>query len=305
MIISIPIVTQVVSTTVVESLPIYDEHATYADKALVQYDPLGGTDYAIYGVFNETQPHAHHTFVYYSETAPNAVTDGMNYSQATEGYQMEYVLLGEGKFDTIALGRLMADSVSIEFIDPTGKVLFSLADYPIDNRIDKYNRHAGVETSEIFYCPMDMPHGSTIKLILKRPDEMTTLGTTLLGLSIEAGLHHLLMDDALHDRSPTEEDQWGHILYHRGTIVNEHIGTVDVPHQDKKMIIRMMRSIGGEEVIINSASTKHNKKPTEIENDTEPIKMIGRLKDFKFKTRVKNKRLDDYSVYTIKVREII
>ncbi|MCD6432685.1 MAG: hypothetical protein J7L21_01455, partial [Sulfurimonas sp.] len=228
MLISVPIQTQVISTNVVESLPIYDEHATYVDKDLVQYDPRGGTDYAIYGVFNQTQPHSHHTFVYYSETAPNAVTDGKNYSKATASYQMEYEVLGEGKFDTIAIGHVIADTISIEFIDPTGKVIYSVIDRVVDNRIDDKGRHPPLPVTEIFYCPVDMPHGSTVKVTLKMPGDTVVAGTLLLGLSVDSGFTHLVFENRFHDYSPTEEDQWGNITYIEGVKVNIHNGTVDI-----------------------------------------------------------------------------
>ena len=48
MIISIPVETSVVNTNVTDDREIYDPTKTYADKTLLQYDPDGGLNYAIY-----------------------------------------------------------------------------------------------------------------------------------------------------------------------------------------------------------------------------------------------------------------
>lgn len=302
MLISIPVDTNVVTTNVSDTTPIYDNTATYTDKDLVQYDPYGSTDYKIYGVFNVDSAH---TFVYYSETAPNAVVDGKNYSNATADNTMTYTVIGTGLFDTIALGGLVGDTVSVYFKDLLGNTIYSIIDRVITNEIDDNGRHAVQPVTEVLYCPVDMAHGSTVEIEIERSGNLVELGTVLLGLSLEAGFTNLVFQNKFIDYSPTETDQWGNTVYIEGLKVNVHTGTVDIAISDYDYMNRTMLAVGGAEVILNGYGVKNNTKPINSDGHFYATMMIGRMKNFSLSTKLDNKRLGELATYKIELEEVV
>jgi len=307
MLVSIPIITKVVDTNVTDDTQIYDSSKTYEDKELVLYDPTGGLNYDIYGVFTDSKvtPAApHHSFVYYSKATPYKPIDGKMYSKATKDGLMTYTVIGEGSFDTLALGGILGDSVTAIFKDPKGHVLFSVIDHKIDNNIDIKGRHKHKAVTEVIYSTVDMPHGSTVEITIKSSD-VVELGIVLLALSVDAGFTHLAFTNKFKDYSPTETDQWGNVVYKEGLKVNVHTGTVDIPIGNYDYMNRTMLAIGGKTVIINGYGEKFNDEPTQAKGHFYGTMMIGRMKNFTLNTNVIDKRMSEYATYKIEVEEIV
>ncbi len=302
MLISIPISTSIVETNVVDETPIYDVGATYEDGDLVQYDPNGGSDYSIYGVFNVN---SEHNLVYYSATAPNAPIDEKNYSVATAANVMTYTLIGTSTFDTLGVGHVIGDTISVYFKDPAGNTIYSIINREIDNKIDEDGRHPIQPVTEVLYAPQDMQHGSTVEIIIVRDTEIVEVGSLYLGLSVNAGFTNLIFDNSFIDLSPTEQDQWGNVFYKDGAKMAIHNGTVDLPISDYDYMNRTMLAIGGNTVILNGYGLKHNDKPDNKDGHFYATMMIGRMKNFSLKTTLIDKRLGEMAQYKIRLEEIV
>lgn len=307
MLISIPTPLEVVETNVTDTREIYDSAQEYQDKDLVQYDPDGNDYLRIYGVFNEKDEAdvGYHRFVYYSETAPNAVNDGKNYSKAVMTDEIYYELSVDGNFDTIALGKVLADTISLDFLDEEGVLVFEVSDLPIDNKIDELGVHPNEPVTIILYCPNYIKQGGRVRVVLKHLENDVSVGTIMSGLSVKAGFTHLVLTSKFKDFSPTEQDQWGNVLYLDGTKVNIHTGTVDLPVTNYDYMNRIMRAIGGKEVIINGYGVKHNTIPGNKEGVFHATNMIGRIKSFSLSTKMVDKRLGHLAQYKITVEEIV
>lgn len=306
MLISVPTVASVVSTNVTDATPLYDPAATYIDKDLVQYDDTINGEFEIFGVFNDdTLPDPHHRLVYYSATAPNAVVDGKNYSIASGFDVIEYEIISNGKFDTVAFGGLIGEFLNVEFLDVDGNVVYTIVDREINNQIDILGRHPYKPTTEVLYCPVDIERGGKVKITIRNSDEEVEVGTILTGLSVQAGFTNLLFQNKFKDFSPTEQDQWGNVSYIEGTKVNIHTGTVDAPIQAYDFMNRMMLAIGGKIVIVNGSGERHNDKPDAFKGHFYATMMIGRMKNFALTTTLDKKRLGEVAKYKIEIEEIV
>lgn len=306
MLISIPITLDVIETNVVDHHEKYNPTQDYQDKDLVQHDPDGNDYLRIYGVFNDdTLPDPHHRFVYYSETAPNAINDGKNYSKATAQNEIVYELSINGAYDTIAFGGVVADTVSVDFLDSEESLEYFIEDLPIDSRIDEDGVHPNEPVTVIVYSPEYIMNGGRVKIKLKYSHGEVEVGTIMAGLSVEAGFTNLVFSNKFIDFSPTEQDQWGNVSYVDGTKINVHIGTVDLPITNYDYMNRLMRAIGGKEVIINGYGVKHNNTPDYREGSFYATNMIGRMKNFSLSSKMVNKRLGELAQYKITVEEIV
>ncbi len=306
MLISIPAVTIQTATNVIDTTQIYDDANDYADGELVRYDsndPVAGTDYSIYGVFDDGS--GGDRLVYYSATNENAPFDSLNYSKASAQDEITYTVSGDCPFDTIAFGHIMAETISVTFIDETATALYSVIDYEIDNKIDPDGRQPRTPVTQILYCPYDMPIGSTVIISAKYQGQTVEIGSILLGLSLQAGYTHLSFTNTYEDYSPQEKDQWGNISYIEGVKTNVHSGTVDVPFTNYDYMNRTFLSIASKEVILNGYGAKSNAPPTEVEGSVYATQMIARIKTFSLRTNEKNQRLDEYATYTFLAEEIV
>lgn len=306
MLISIPTTYGIVDTNVIDSHEIYDASRTYQDKELVRYDPNGGDYYRIYGVFNDdTLPAPHHRFVYYSETAPNSVNDGKNYSFASRNDSMYYEISVNGDFDTIAIGRIIADNVAVNFYDKDEALVYQAGVIELDNKIDKEGLHPQEPITVIIYSPNAIASGGRVKIVVNNVGREVHIGSIVAGLSVEAGFTNLVFSNKFKDFSPTEQDQWGNVSYVDGTKINVHTGTVDIPVTNYDHMNRLMRSIGGKEVIVNGYGVKHNDTPDNKEGAFYATNMIGRMKNFSLSTKMINKRLGELAQYKITIEEIV
>jgi len=238
-----------------------------------------------------------------SEYAP---VDEKNYSIAEAVGEMTYTIIGSGKFNTLAIGAVVGDTITAIFKDPQGNIVFSIIDKQIINKLENDDRHEIQPVTDILYCIQDMIHGSTVDITIKRADDATIrVGSLILGLSLRAGFTNLKFTNSFKDFSPTETDPWGNVSYIAGMKINVYKGTVDVDIEDYDFLNRTMMAIGGKTAIINGSGELFNEEPDNAKGNFFATMLIGRMKGFALKTMMDGKRFADYATYSIIIEEIV
>jgi len=120
--------------------------------------------------------------------------DGKNYTKTvfdttdTNGIA-KWVLYANDAFDSIALGRVLADSLDVVVTDQSGQnVLFEITNYKIDNTISK-GRPEEFPSTTIIYTEDTMPSGSIITVSLHRA--VVELGELLTASKLDSGFTKL------------------------------------------------------------------------------------------------------------------
>ena len=263
---------------------------------------LSTTSTPVFATVNKLEMLAPYGMVYIRVTDPNAPFDGKNYTIVKGSGTITIKAMGLDKFDTVALGGIIADTIEVRFNKPDGTEVSKVLDFEPDNHRDIDRRLPDYHTNSILYATDDIAPNGSVFITLK--GIYIELGSLLLGLSVNAGFTNLDFVNEFIDYSPMEKDKWGNIIYREGVKANIHSGTVDLPIQSYDMMNRLMISIGGKTVIVNGSDSKDN-----LEADSECIfdatMLIGRISNFKLRTRLVNKRIGDMASYTFKITENI
>jgi len=221
--------------------------------------------------------------------------DGKNYTAIETNTTVTTTCSSAEVFDTIAISGVIGDTVNVAYSG--GSI-----DYTIDNKLDVNNRLPVARTNVILYFPTDITGQVTVTITPK--NGIVRIGEILLGLSVNAGFTNLTFSNRFIDYSPTETDQWGNTLYIEGTKVNVHSGTVDILVGNYDMNLRLITSLGGSVVILNGSGSKDN-LPTSDTDIFSSTMLVGRLKDFDQRTKIKNDDLDRMASYTFKIEELV
>lgn len=245
--------------------------------------------------------------------------DGKNYSVATADYAFYYVVSGSEKFDTIALGNIKADHITVTFeLTPSspnynlwldgievasgGNGIVTIIDTDIDSKRDINGNLPVWHTTLIFYSDILMDANSNVKIEVTGGESLE-LATLLLGLSVDAGFTNLSLQNTYKDFSTFEQDQWGNIDYVDRARVSRYNGTVDMRIENYDITDRFMLSIGKNLVIVNgSDESSHLSDSTAIFAATQKI---GRFVSFNQKTVVKDDDLDVMATYSFTLEEIV
>lgn len=281
----------------------------------IAQDSVGVTDYN-YGVIQTLDEFPN--FVQIGVINYLKPFDGKKYTtvsqSTTDENPVRYLIQSPvGQFDTIAMAGIIAGDIEVTFISPDGSTeLAKIESYvprndrDIDKTLDPY------PTTVILYSTADnaMPAGSHVEIIFK--GGIINIGSIALGLGVNAGFTNLEFSTKFKDWSPKEVDQWGNVTYitndKSGNTVDVKTltwnGTVDIPITNFDMITRLMTSLGASTVIINGSDAKDNQPPNN-EDIFASTMLIGRLKDFNLKTKIKNKKMNEYATYSVVVEEDI
>ncbi len=233
--------------------------------------------------------------------------DSTSYSYCERYGDSVMYVSADNVFDTISLVGLVAEYVTIRFLDTDNQTIYEIT-RSIDNRRDIDGRLPDYPTTDTFYClgddgeTIDVPKNTIIRVYLS--GAYTRLGGVKVGISTNAGFTNLEFNNEFEDWSPYEKDeQWGTVEYIDGVKTQVYSGTVDVPIKNYDMTNRLMTSIGGNTIILNGSGLKDNSVP-DSDNDTfASTNIIGRLENFKLKTKLKNKRIDKVATYSFIIRE--
>lgn len=226
--------------------------------------------------------------------------DDKNYTTATKQGTMTYTLKGTEAFDTLALGRVKADSVVVNFKDPQGTVITTLNE-TIDGSRDKLGNLEAWHTTVILYSTAIMAENSTVEITLTGAN--IELGTLLLGMSVDAGFTELQISNKYRDFSVFEYDVWGNADYVERAKVSTYSGQVKIFITDYDRTDRLMTSLGKNLVIVNG-SDKKNVAPnsTSIFASTQKI---GRFISFDQKTTVKDGDIGVHAIYSFTLEGIV
>ena len=241
--------------------------------------------------FEEYEP----TLTYYSPLNQNKPFDNKNYTKATASTSMTYVVKGNAKFDTVALGKLKCDRADVRF---NGGIT---SNYTIDGSIDDDGNLDASSVTLISYSYHIETSGSTVEITLYGDD--IEVGTILLGQSVDAGFTNLTLTNSYKDFSVLEEDEWGNLDYVERAKVSTYDGTVDIPITNYDRVDRLMRHIGANMVILNGSNLS-----TFYVNSTNVFastQQIGRIRSFKQSTKVTSGDIDLIATYSFTIEEIV
>jgi hypothetical protein len=240
-------------------------------------------------------------FEYKRKTAAMTVFDGKNYTGVDvypEEEKISFIFGNTEDIDTIALGRVLADTVDIIVRDYDGNSVEEIKNYPVDNVVlEGYFDEA---VTAILYTKDIVKGEHVIEVVLH--GNHIQIGDIVVGLSMDAGFTNLTFSNNFKDYSPQEEDQWGNYTYIDGVKVLKHSGSVDVRITSYDHMVRMRRKISGNEIIINGSDSKSN-TPTNSKSIFQSTMMIGRFKDWKISSKSKGNKIGDVSTYTFSVME--
>ncbi len=232
--------------------------------------------------------------------------DGKNYTATefdtkdSEGYA-RWDMLAVEEIDSIALGRVICDTVDFRISDQDGNSLFELNSYPIDNTIAK-DRPEVYPTTTVLYTDKTYPAGSVITIWLYAA--LVKVGELIGASKLEAGFTKLNFRNNFKDFSPKEQDQWGNWYYIDGIRVHTHSGTVEYPVVSYDQLNRLMIMIGGRKVVVNSSDSTKNEVPDGRKVFAATM-MIARFTKFQLATSEKNKRIGETATYTFDIEEIV
>ena len=296
------------TTNIVDTTPAYNAGATYMDKDLVRYNnPNDNYPESIYGVFNvDNNGTNEHRFVYYSALAPMVPFDNKNYSKVTNDDFITYKIYSNEPFDTLALGRVMGEEVTVTFKRADGVVVYGPIKIQLDCHLDNNGRLPPVPITKVIYSDDDVPAGGYVEFTINDSSTVPKceLGSAVVGLSVQAGFTKLDFTNKYNDYSPQEVDQWGNVLYINGVKINVHSGTVDLPTAQYDKMNKLMLKLGADIVIVNGNGAKSN-SPSDGLSKFDSVVVIGRIKNFALKTNIKDKRMGDLATYTFTVEEIV
>ena len=245
------------------------------------------------------------TFAKVRPTMDNAPFDDKHYSKAKKQTSMTYTVnIGDSKFDTLGLGRVIADTVDVYFydeLDGGGTLIDSTIGYPINNSRDINSLLPDYDTTATVYSDTVVNKGGSIRFVLH--GSFVSLGTIMCGLKVDAGFTNLQFSNSFIDHSPKNVDNWGNVEYIEGVKVMVFDGTVDLPITSYDMMNRLMLSIGGSTVILNGSDSVDN-QPADSESIFASTMIIGRMSNFKLQTTLKNKRMNELATYSIKIVEL-
>ena len=133
-------------------------------------------------------------FVRIEPTLDYAPMDDEHNTVARRAGTMTYTVKCYGKFDTLALGKVIGDTVTAVFKDSAGTIVKTVTDYAIDGRRDVDGRQGNYGTTVILYSGSDIEAGGTIEITIT--GGLIELGSILAGLSVDAGITDLVFSNA-------------------------------------------------------------------------------------------------------------
>ncbi len=240
----------------------------------------------------------HYNYIQASEIYK--VFDDKNYTYTSAQTSLTYTIQGTESFDTVAFGKIIADTVKVEFYNPQRELLYTVQ-VDIDNSRDSLDNLSAAATTEIIYSDTLMVPQSTVDITLTGAS--IQLGTILFGCSVDTGFTNLSMTNKYKDFSVFEYDAWGNADYVERAKVSSYQGTVDIFIENYDMTDRLMNSLGKKLVIINGSSVKNAQ--SDSLNIFAATKKIGRFMSFDQKTNIKFGELSKMATYSFQMEEIV
>ncbi len=249
---------------------------------------------------------------YIRPTLPYNVMDGRNNTLVTVDGNIEYTLIGTNSFDTLAVGNVKGETITVTFIKVDGTVLTPIVS-TIDASRDADGNLVDWYTTLIFYSSEVispvlvgdvMTYGTVIIEIAPAvANDTTEVGTLMLGMSADAGFSNLAMSHKYKDFSTFEYDQWGQASYIERAKVSTYSGTVDTVVEDYDRTNRLMMSLGRNVVIINGS----DEDSTQIDGIGifAATQKIGRFLSFEQKTSIKANDINKKATYSFTIEEIV
>lgn len=240
----------------------------------------------------------------FSQLAPTnnySPLDGKNYTYAIASTSMTYRVSGVSKFDTVALGRVKADTATFNFYDANGVIIGASVVNTIDASRDISGNLPTWHTTTINYSNSIVDIGGYVDVILS--GDSIELGTLMLGMSVDAGFTNLELQNSFIDYSVYQEDTWGNIDYVPRAKIAVYKGSCDIPITSYDMTDRLLTSLGGSLIILNGSDAKN----TVPDNQSvfASTQKIGRLFDLSQQTKLKGNGLDKMATYSFTLKELV
>lgn len=229
--------------------------------------------------------------------------DGKNYSIASStGLTMSYsVKCIDGFFDTLALGRVKADSVTATFKLEDGTTITEVT-RAIDRKIDTLDNIDGAYANIILYAEQVMPVNSIVDITLTASTGTLELGTIMLGQSLDAGFHRLSLKHSYKDFSTATYDPFGNLDYVEKQRIATYNGNVDIIITDYDRIVRLFTYLGKKLVIVNGSKNKTN--APDSQTVFASTQLIGRFMSFSCRTIENKNDIDPIATYDFTLEEL-
>lgn len=247
-------------------------------------------------------------FVYIRDVLYRRPFNNKQYSTAStedHGFNtITYRLRGLAEFDTIGLGNLIADTVTVEFKEADGTVVTTVTKNVDSTRdADGYLDRVGV--TEAFYSDSVMSVNDYVDITMSSTltTDNTSIGAIIPAISINTGFTDLAMTHKYKDFSSAEYDVWGNLDYVERESISVYSGSVSILIENYDRTDRMMRSLGKTLIILNGSDSDNiDANGTSIFASTI---RIGRIMTFQQQTKVKDNDLDRTATYTFTLEELI
>ena len=247
-------------------------------------------------------------FVYIEPENKYKPFDNKHYTVATtEGTSSEevtYVIKSLADFDTLAIGNLLAKTVTADFRQEDG-TLVNTVTWEVDGTRDEAEVLPRTATTVVLYSDTVVPANGyvNISILLCPCTTHMEVGTILFGLSAEVGFTNLNLSNKYTDFSLAEHDTFGNLDYVEKEKVAVYSGSVDVKIKNYDRIDRLMISLGKNLIIMNGSSAKN------IEPNGKSIfastMRIGRIMNFEQRTKINQNDIDEKATYSFILEELV
>ena len=213
------------------------------------------------------------------------------------------------RYNTVSMTGVIADDVQVNYYDSNDEFVEATNIRPDNTRevvINGDQRLPDYPTTATSYCSPSQEEsiaGGYLHFSLQ--GEVVEISGVFFGLSVDAGYTNLEFTNKFKDWSPKEIDDWGGVVYKEGVKQQIHSGSVDIPITSYDKMNRLMTSIGGSTVILNGSDSKDNGEADIEKGVFLSTVVVGRIKDFELKTKLKGKRMGDMATYTFSIEESI
>jgi hypothetical protein len=240
---------------------------------------------------------------------PEFILDAKNYTGLAAKTRCSITVEGGAKFDTLALGGVIAEKIDVSFIHYDGTVVYALQNYLIDNRRDIREETTPYGTTVILYAAHEnenimtqvLPEGSRVKIDLY--GDNIFVGKAQLGLAVDVGITDFNFTTEFVDFSPVEVI-FNVVHYKEGLKVKDYKGSFRFWTQRFDIYDRLFVSLGGKQIIINGSDTTDNCRLDSTDRFAATM-LLGRIKKMPLKTVKTDDRLGVLAQADFTIREIV
>ena len=167
---------------------------------------------------------------------------------------MTYTIKGTEPFNSFALSKVLATSITYTFKDSLGATV-KTDTVAIDCKRDENGTLSLYPTTVVYYAGQEMETNSTVEISLTNTEGDVELGDFTLNNTIDAGFTNLSFKHGIKDYNNYTPDAFGNIPEGNKAIVTTFDITLDIYLSNYDYAVSFNESISGKNVIIDASDS--------------------------------------------------